>query len=144
MEYREITSFENMPFLFSRRKAGLLPPRPLRDLCASARKNGDVTARQTIPLQSDNPIFPTRYGMLKNRLVTSALLREKTGTLLPAKRYLYRVTTLFLPHTARDAEKQTYHLRALCEKKQGCHCLTNDNLYRMTTLFLPHCTRCWK
>ena len=144
MEYREITSFENMPFLFSRRKAGLLPPRPLRDLCASARKNGDVTAWQTIPLQSDNPIFPTRYGMLKNRLVTSALLREKTGTLLPAKRYLYRVTTLFLPHTARDAEKQTYHLRALCEKKQGCHCLTNDNLYRMTTLFLPHCTRCWK
>ena len=52
MEYRVITSFENTLFLFSRRKAGLLPPRPLR---------------------------------------------EKTGMLLPEKRYPYRVTTLFLP-----------------------------------------------
>ena len=68
MEYREITSFENMPFLFSRRKAGLLPPRPLRDLCASAWKNGDVTSWKTIPLQSDTPISPVLHEMLKTDL----------------------------------------------------------------------------
>ena len=56
--------------------------------------------------RSNNAISSHTVRDAENRLVTSALLREKMGTLLPAKRYLYRVTTLFLPHTARDAENR--------------------------------------
>ena len=37
-------------------KADLSPSRPLRDLCASARKNRDVASWKTIPLQSNNTI----------------------------------------------------------------------------------------
>ena len=90
---RLITFFLLPAFKFSYRGTGV------------AQKTRSGTKGSCHFFKSDDSISSHTVRDAENRLVTSALLREKMGTLLPAKRYLYRVTTLFLPHTARDAGK---------------------------------------